>query len=85
MRVSGDVMTAFAALPAYEQANAYREAAREAEYFGRANDAVGAHYRALAERWRRLADDLELDDKPVKGARSCAATARGESPVVQRD
>jgi hypothetical protein len=80
MRVTGDVMKDLAALPAHEQAKVYREAAREAEYFGRANDAIGAHYRSLAERWQRLADDLELD----RPRPSTAAMAHSESAAALR-
>jgi hypothetical protein len=79
MRLPGDIMKDLAALPAHEQANVYREAAREAEYFGRANDSIGAHYRALAERWQRLADDLELG-----GARPSTGRANGGGPSVLR-
>ena len=74
-------MKELAALPAHEQADVYRKAAREAEYFGRANDTIGRHYRSLAERWQRLADDLELDGLQP----SYAAGARSEAPAVPRD
>jgi hypothetical protein len=74
------------ALPLEEQAALFREAAQEAEYFGRANDALGAHYRRMAEHLRALADDLELGGEgPREGALAslvAAPLSAGDASVL---